>query len=79
MIRFRISSALIALDDKSTPMPNICGDTYSVPFAVFGGVLFLTELPQKVVAFFVIGFALVPLWHVFVTDGNGGEKLTLHI
>ena len=47
--------------------------------AVFGGVLFLTELPQKVVAFFVIAFALVPLGHIFVTNGNGGEKLTLHI
>ena len=35
LIRFRISSAVIALDDKSTPIPNMCGDTYSVPFAVF--------------------------------------------
>ena len=56
-----------------------CGVLGFEGLAVFGGVLFLTELPQKVVAFFVIGFALVPLGHVFVTNGNGGEELTLRL
>ena len=56
-----------------------CGVLGFDGLAVFCGVFLLTELPQQVVAFFVIGFALVPLGHVFVTDGNGGEELTLRI